>query len=155
MKHQKRDAGSGVSSSKSNISRAMRGRIPKVPNSLAIRNQQPDAGTASHSEKPTTSSTNTPATVTQPKRSSDRHRRSPRITDLKAHLQTPQFCHHRNNLDERVTWRISNPHPSLSQSRFNKSRKFSLKRPLSRHKMETFHHPPREILFYSKWTPQH
>ena len=55
----------------------MRGQIPKVPNFLAIRNQQPDAGTALHSEKPTTSSTNTPATVTQPKRSSDRNRRSP------------------------------------------------------------------------------
>ena len=77
MKHRKRDPGSGVSSSKSNISRAMRGRIPKVPNFLAIRDQQPDAGTASHSEKPTTSSTNTPATVARPKRSLDRNRRSP------------------------------------------------------------------------------
>ena len=77
MKHRKRDPGSGVSSSKSNISRAMRGQIPKVPNFLAIRNQQPDAGTALDSEKPTKSSTNTPATVTQPKRSSDRNRRSP------------------------------------------------------------------------------
>ena len=77
MKHRKRDPGSRVSSSKSNISRAMRGRIPKVPNFLAIRNQQPDAGTASHSEKPKTSSTNTPDTVTQPMRSLDRNRRSP------------------------------------------------------------------------------
>ena len=77
MKDQKREPGSGVSSSKSSISRAMRRRIPKVPNFLAIRNQQPDAGTASHSRKPTTSSTSTPATVTQPKRSSDRNRRSP------------------------------------------------------------------------------
>ena len=41
MKHRKREPGSGVSSSKSNISRAMRGRIPKVPNFLAMRNQQP------------------------------------------------------------------------------------------------------------------
>ena len=55
----------------------MRGRIPKVPKFLASRNRQSDAGTASHSEKPTISSTNTPATVTQPKRSSDRNRRSP------------------------------------------------------------------------------
>ena len=45
MKHRKRDQGSGVPSSKYNISRAMRGRIPKVPNFFAIRNQQPDAGT--------------------------------------------------------------------------------------------------------------
>ena len=36
MKHRKRDPGNGVSSSKSNISRAMRGRIPKIPNCLAI-----------------------------------------------------------------------------------------------------------------------
>ena len=57
--------------------RAMQGRILKVPNFLAIRNQQTDADTASHSEKPITSSTNTPATVTIPKRSSDRNRRSP------------------------------------------------------------------------------
>ena len=54
----------------------MRGRIPKVPNFLAIRNQQLDAGTVSHSERPTTSSTNTPAALTQLKRSSDRNRRS-------------------------------------------------------------------------------
>ena len=76
MKHRKRDPGSGISSSKSNISRAMRGRIPKVPNFLAMRNEQPEASTVSHSEQPTTSSTNTTAT-TQPSRSSDRTRRSP------------------------------------------------------------------------------
>ena len=40
MKHRKRDPGSGISSSKSNISRKhMRGRIPKIPNVLAIRKQ--------------------------------------------------------------------------------------------------------------------
>ena len=77
MKHRKRDPGSGVSSSKSIISRAMRGRIPKIPNFLAIRNQQPDAGTVSQSEQPTTSSTNTPAALTQQKISSDCERRSP------------------------------------------------------------------------------
>ena len=77
MKHRKRDPGSGVSSSKPNISGAMRGRIPKIPNFLAIRNQQPDAGTVSHSEQPPTSSTNTSAAATQPTRSSDRNRRSP------------------------------------------------------------------------------
>ena len=76
MKHRKRDHGSGISSSKSNISRAMRGRIPKIPNFLAMRNQKPEANTVSHSEEPTTSSTNTTAT-TQPSRSSDRTRRSP------------------------------------------------------------------------------
>ena len=76
MKHRKRDPGSGISSSKSNITRAMRGRIPKVHNFLAMLNQQPEASTVSHSELPTTSSTNTTAT-TQPSRSSDRTRRSP------------------------------------------------------------------------------
>ena len=76
MTHRKRDPGSGVSSSKSNISRAMRGRIPKKLKFLTMRNQQPEASTVSHSEQPTTSSTNTTAT-TQPPRSSDRTRRSP------------------------------------------------------------------------------
>ena len=76
MKHRKRDPGSRVSSSKSNISRAMRGRIPKIPNFAAIRNQQQEASTVSHSEQPTTSSTTTTA-AQQPKRSSDRNRRNP------------------------------------------------------------------------------
>ena len=40
MKHRKRDPGSGVSSSKSNISREMRARVPKVPKFLALRNQK-------------------------------------------------------------------------------------------------------------------
>ena len=39
MKYRKRDPVSGVSSSRSNISRAMRGRIPKIPNFVAFRNQ--------------------------------------------------------------------------------------------------------------------
>ena len=76
MKHRKRDPCSGVSSSKSNISRAMRGRVPKIPNFLAMQNQQPEASTVSHSEEPTTSSTNTTATK-QPPRSSDMTRRCP------------------------------------------------------------------------------
>ena len=76
MKHRKRDPGSGVSSSKSNTSSAMRGRVAKLPNFLAMQNQQPEASTVSHSEQPTTSSTNTAATK-QPPRSSDRTRRSP------------------------------------------------------------------------------
>ena len=77
MKHRKRDPGSGVSSSKSNISHAMRGRVPKIPNFLAIRNQQLEAHTVSHSEQPTTSSANKSAAAKQPQRSSDRNRRSP------------------------------------------------------------------------------
>ena len=77
MKHRKRYPGSGVSSSKSNISRAMRGRIPKIPNFLAIRNQQSDSAAVSHSEEPTISSTNTRTAAAQQKRSSDRNRRTP------------------------------------------------------------------------------
>ena len=71
MKYRKRDPGSGVSSSKSNISRAMRGRIPKIPNFPAVQNQQFDAAAVSHSEEPTTSSTNTRTAGAQQKRSSD------------------------------------------------------------------------------------
>ena len=77
MKHRKRDPGSGVSSSKSNLSRAMRGRVPKILIFLAIRNQQPEASTVSHSEQPTNSSGNTSAAAKRPQRSSDRNGRSP------------------------------------------------------------------------------
>ena len=73
MKHRKREPGSGVSSQRSNISRAMRGRIPKLPNFSAIRTQQPPIST---SEPTTTMSTN-PATTSSTTRSSDRPRRSP------------------------------------------------------------------------------
>ena len=38
MKHQKRETGSGFISSPSNIARAMRGRIPKLPNFPALQN---------------------------------------------------------------------------------------------------------------------
>ena len=81
MKHRKRDPGSGVSSSKSNISRAMRGRMPKIIKFLAIRNQKQQETTVSHSEQPTspqlTSSAVPTITTKQTKRSSDRNRRSP------------------------------------------------------------------------------
>ena len=76
-KHRKREPGSGVSSSKSNISRAMRGRIPKVPNFLAMRNQQPAIMTTSHSEHPASSSSTAPVPAAQQTRTSDRNRRSP------------------------------------------------------------------------------
>ena len=76
-KHRKRDPSSDVSSSKSNISRAMRGGIPKIPNFLDIRNQQQEAGTVLHSEQPTTSSATTTAAAKQPQRSSHRSCRSP------------------------------------------------------------------------------
>ena len=75
MKLQKRDPGSGVSSSKSNISRAMRGRIPKISKFLAVCNQQQEESTALHSEQPTTLSATT-AAAKQPQRSSDRNCRS-------------------------------------------------------------------------------
>ena len=75
MKHRKRDPGSGLSSSKSTISRTMRGRIPKIPTFFAIRNQQQEESTASHSEQPSTSSA-TSAAAKQPQRSWDRNRRN-------------------------------------------------------------------------------
>ena len=77
MKHKKREPGSGVSSSKSNISRAMRGRIPKVPNFLAMRNQQPATMTTSRSEHPASSSSTAPVPAAQQTRTPDRNRRSP------------------------------------------------------------------------------
>ena len=77
MKHRKREPGSGLSSSKSNISRAMRGRIPKVSNYLAMRNQQPATMTTSHSEHSASSSYTAPVPAAQQTRTSDRNRRSP------------------------------------------------------------------------------
>ena len=73
MKHRRREPGSGVSSTKSNISRAMRGRIPKKPNFSAMRNQQT---TTSQSEQHASTST-APAPAPQNTRTSDRTRRSP------------------------------------------------------------------------------
>ena len=73
MKHRKRAPGSGVSSQKSNISRAMRGRVPKLPNFSAIRNPQPPSPP---SEQQASTSAALPATQTS-KRTSDRPRRSP------------------------------------------------------------------------------
>ena len=58
----------------------MRGRIPKLPNFLALCNQQQEEITIPHSEQPTSQSTTSAApaiTTTQAKRSSDSNRRSP------------------------------------------------------------------------------
>ena len=73
MKHRRRELGSGVSSTKSNISRAMQGRIPKKPNFSAMRNQQT---TTSLSKQHASTSTD-PAPAPQDTRTSDRTRRSP------------------------------------------------------------------------------
>ena len=73
MKHRKREPGSGVSSQSSNISRAMRGRVPKLSNFAAMRNPQPPLAI---SEPTTNAPTNPPATASST-RSSDRNRRSP------------------------------------------------------------------------------
>ena len=84
MKHRKRDRASGVSLSRSNISRAMRGRIPKISNFVALRNQTalPQQDLASELVIPEQSaSSSAPQLVdsapTQGKSSSDRNRRSP------------------------------------------------------------------------------
>ena len=73
MKHRRREPGSGVSSTKSNISRAMRGRIPKKPNFSAMRNLPP---TTSLSEQHASTST-APTPAPPNMRTSDRARRSP------------------------------------------------------------------------------
>ena len=73
MKHRKREPGSGVSSQRSNISRAMRGRVPKLPNFAAIRNAQPPLEIS----EPTTNEPTDPPATASSKRSSDRNRRSP------------------------------------------------------------------------------
>ena len=71
MKQPRREPSSGVPSSRSNISRAMRGPIPKISNVPAIRNQQNEDQAVPHSEQavtpafnlfvsPTTSRTRSP-----------------------------------------------------------------------------------------------
>ena len=73
MKHRRREPGSGVSSTKSDISRAMRGRIPKKSNFSAMRNQPPTTSLSEqHASKPTAPTPAPPNT-----RTSDRTRRSP------------------------------------------------------------------------------
>ena len=73
--------GQQVSSTKSNFSRAMRGRIPKVPNFLALRNQQQVEMAISQYEQPNspqpTSLSALANAIPQAKRSSDRNCRSP------------------------------------------------------------------------------
>ena len=80
MKHRKRDPGNGVSSSKSNISRAVRAQIPELLNFRASRKQQQGEMAISHSEQPNfpqpTSSSAMANPIPQAKRSSDRNRRS-------------------------------------------------------------------------------
>ena len=86
MRHRKRDPCTGVSSSRSNISRTMRGRIPKIPGFPAIRNQCNDKQAASTSKlllPPQTALASAlqqvakAASTLQGKRTSDRNRRSP------------------------------------------------------------------------------
>ena len=50
MEHRNRDPGSGVSSCRSNFSRAMRGLIPKIPDFLAIQKQNTENQTDLASE---------------------------------------------------------------------------------------------------------
>ena len=153
MKHHKRDPGCGVSSSKSKISRAMRGRIPKIPNFLAIRNQQQEASTVSRSEHPTTSSTTTIA-AKQPQRSSDRNRRSPPYygfespspdSTIAAPPKRPRRAGDVENYQ-------SPPSPLLK--RCNTLQTSSRPRSISLQEQEKFLQPPREI--HHSWisTPQ-
>ena len=86
MKHRKRGPGSGVSSSKSKISGAMRGRIPKITDFLAILTQNNNDQTDLAHELPITSQSapqsalqqlESSSSKTQGKRTSDRNRQSP------------------------------------------------------------------------------
>ena len=85
MKHGKRDPSSGFSSSRSNISRAMRVRSPKISDFLVIRNQNTKIQTelAHELALPTQSAppwalkqVEPTSSITQSKRTSDRNRRS-------------------------------------------------------------------------------
>ena len=84
MKHRKRDPGSGVSSSRSNVSREMRGRIPQIPDFVALRNQTAEPQTDLPSELviPAQSASSSALQQVDPappqgNRTSDRNRRSP------------------------------------------------------------------------------
>ena len=86
MKHRKREPGSGVFSSRSNISRKTQGRIPKVPNFPALRNQrntdqadpQSKLVLPQHSAFSSALQPVAPAVpTTQSKRASERNHRSP------------------------------------------------------------------------------
>ena len=82
MKHRKRDPGSGVSSSKSDISKATfharcEDESLKSQTFLLFETRSKKPALFWHSEQPTTSSATTAAAVKQPQRSSDRNRRNP------------------------------------------------------------------------------
>ena len=86
MKQRRQEPGSGVLSSRLNISRAMRGRIPKIPKFPAVQNQRNEEQAASHSElilppQPAPLSALQQvvpgAPLTKGKRTSDRNHRSP------------------------------------------------------------------------------
>ena len=83
-KHRKRDPGSGVSSSRSNVSRAMRGRIPQIPDFVGLRNQTAEPETDLRCELfiPAQLASSSALQQVDPappqcNRTSDRNRRSP------------------------------------------------------------------------------
>ena len=91
-KNRTRDPGSGVSSSRSKISCAMRGRIPKIPNFVALRNQTalPQQDLPSKLVIPEQSASSSAlqqvdSASKHGKRSSDRTRRSPSYYGLNRH----------------------------------------------------------------------
>ena len=118
MKHRKRDPGSGVSSSKSNISRAMRGRIPKIANFLAIQNQLQKASTFRIASNP----------QLRPQLQMPQNNRKDRRIEIaaallimvsKVHLSIQQSHHHLNDPGERVMLRTTSPHPNPLLKRCN------------------------------------
>ena len=111
MKHRKREPGSGVSSQRSNISRAMRGRIPKLPNFSAIRNQQPPLST---SEPTLTTSTHADEALVEA-----HHIMASRLLH-----QLLISCLHQNDPAERAMWKILHHLTPLS-NRYSKLWKIS------------------------------
>ena len=73
MKHRKREPGSGVSSQRSNISRAMRGRVAKI----AKLRRNPKRSTSTRDQRTDYNAPTDPPATASSKRSSDRNRRSP------------------------------------------------------------------------------
>ena len=149
MKHRKREPSSGVSSQRSNISRAMRGRIPKLPNFSAIRNQQPPLST---SEPTTTTSTHPPQhhllRVLQTVLVEAHHIMASRLFH-----QRLISCLHQNDHAERGMWKILHHLTPLS-NRYSKLWKINPRNKMCHPVSALPRLPLPEIRLCYIWTPQ-
>ena len=103
MKHRRREPGSGVSSTKSNITRAMRVRIPKKSNFSAMRNQQT---TTSLSEQHASTST-APAPARPNRELQIALVEVHPIMDSKLPRQILISCLHQSDPAEREMWKFT------------------------------------------------